>query len=203
MRGRFHLSWSMLLAGLILAGHLTGPSSVCAQQETAEEEPAEEEAPLSDADEDARQMFEAGAVAYERGRYDLALSQFQESYRLSNRPVLLYNVGTTLDRLRRDEEAVDAFERFVSAMPDHPNAALARERITFLRARIAAEASGETSPALNSGDEGGDDIAGAWWLWTIVGAVVVGAAVGIGLGVGLSEQRALPLAGANAVVFEL
>lgn len=42
------------------------------------------------------------------------------------------------------------------------------------------------------GAGGGDDVLTSWWLWTIVGVVVVGAAVGIGVGVGTTGATAAP-----------
>lgn len=46
-----------------------------------------------------------------------------------------------------------------------------------------------TGPA---GGGGGGSIAEEWWLWTIIGVVVVGAAVGIGVGVGVSGEAQAP-----------
>lgn len=172
---------------------------------------AQDSAAAQSADADARQLFEAGRVSYERGRYELALQQFEEAHRLSGRAVLLFNIATTLDRLRRDAEALDAFERFLAAEPEHPSAPLARERVSFLRERVeAAERAAAQpdapelplAPASDAPASDGDDIVGAWWLWTLVAVVVVGVGVGVGLGVGLDPQRELPIAGPSAIIFE-
>ncbi len=41
-----------------------------------------------------------------------------------------------------------------------------------------------------------------WWFWTILGVVVVGAAVGVTLGVVLSGGQQAPLPGDEGVVVE-
>ena len=88
----------VLLAATVLAGVSLDATPAAAQ---------------SSADEEARVHFEAGRVAFSRGRYESALASFQEAYELSQRPALLYNIGTTFDRLRRDQEAIEAVERFL------------------------------------------------------------------------------------------
>lgn len=80
---------------------------------------------------EARRLFEQGAVAFEGGRFEDALTSFRESYALSGRSELLYNIAVSLDRLRRDREAIDAFRRYLDAVPDTD----ARSEI---EARIAA-----------------------------------------------------------------
>jgi hypothetical protein len=45
----------------------------------------------------------------------------------------------------------------------------------------------------SSGGSGGGSVLEEWWLWTIIGVVVVGAAVGVGLGVGLSGTTEAPM----------
>ena len=148
------------------------------------------------ADEEARALFEAGRLAFSRGRYEQALGHFQEAYELSHRSALLYNIGTTLDRLRRDEEAIEAFEQFLEAEPDSQYAAEVEERVRILRANAEPDLSPEAvatasesdpgataPPAGSDSDSGGSDsIVKKWWFWTIIGVVVVGAGVGIGVG---------------------
>jgi len=61
---------------------------------------------------------------------------------------------------------------------------------------VIPAASAASGPVTSAGgsvgeptDGGGGDVAGEWWLWTLVGVAVVGAGVGIGLGVGLQPER--------------
>jgi tetratricopeptide (TPR) repeat protein len=82
--------------------------------------------PLSDPDaaeldRAARSLFEAGKIAFDLGRYEEALEYLQQAHDLSQRPILLFNIASTLDRLRRDQEALDTFERYLREVPDAAN----------------------------------------------------------------------------------
>lgn len=93
-------------------------------------------------DERARLHFEAGRSHFDQGRYEQALTEFEESYALSGRAALLFNLGTTLERLARWEEAADRFERFLAATPEYDRRADLESRIANLRRR-AADSAGE------------------------------------------------------------
>src|SRR5688572_10540522 len=92
----------------------------------------------SASDEEARSLFQAGEVAFEQGQFERALEHFTRAYELSPRPELLFNIGNVQERLDHDREALQAFERFVAARGDSPNAGFARARIQALQASIAA-----------------------------------------------------------------
>ena len=49
----------------------------------------------------------------------------------------------------------------------------------------------------------GGSVTSTWWFWTIIGAVVVGTAVGIGVGVSSSPGTEQPLPGADGVAYTL
>jgi len=87
----------------------------------------------------ARLLYERGAEAYAAGDYATALDRFNQAYGLSHRPQLLYNVGTTLDRLRRDREALAAFRQFLAEVPEHPRRAEVESRARVLGETIAEE----------------------------------------------------------------
>jgi len=89
-------------------------------------------------DEEARSVFEAGELAYSAGRFENALDYFERACALSQRPVLLFNIGTAAERLRHDDRAIEAFEGYLAAMPDAPNAASVRSRLEILRRSAAA-----------------------------------------------------------------
>lgn len=201
--------------GAALAVHCL-PVGALAQQADAPEGQAiqmEDGAAPDPRDEEARQLFEAGRIAYSNGHYEDALHHFTRAHELSGRGALLYNVGQSLDRLRRDAEAIEAFEAFLAAEPEAPQRAQVETRLTILRqsvaeeqarqaaleeerrraeqeaiARVAAEEQAhqaeEQALAANADSGGGGGIATKWWFWTIVGVVAIGAGVGIGLAVG-------------------
>lgn len=156
-------------------------------------------------DDEGRQLFEAGRMAFADARYEDALERFEEAYRMSGRPALLYNIGQCLDRLRRDAEAADTFERYLAAEPTAANRHEVEQRIQILRAgtrdRALEEddhtAPMETAPStealgrplLEDPPPHATQVYEQWWFWTIV-VGVAGAGVGIGLGVALGSRTA-------------
>jgi len=87
-------------------------------------------------DDEARGLYLAGAAAYEEGRFEESLAYFQRSYELSPRPELLYNIGQAADRSREDAIALDAFRRYLEAMPELPNRGALEGRIRVLEAAV-------------------------------------------------------------------
>lgn len=88
-------------------------------------------------EEEARALFVAGRSAFDQGRFEEALSHFSRSYELSGRPDLLFNVGTTADRLGRLEEAITAFQAFLEGSPDSSKRAQVEARLEILRQQLA------------------------------------------------------------------
>jgi tetratricopeptide (TPR) repeat protein len=87
--------------------------------------------------EKAKQRFAHGKERFDKKDYAGAVEDFKESYRLSKNPVLLYNVGFTLDQLGQRALALFYYQKFVAAVPaDNANVAPARERITALQKDI-------------------------------------------------------------------
>lgn len=127
---------------------------------------------------EARALFEAGRTAYDNGHFEDALERFRESYELSGRAGLLFNVGAAAERLQRQDEALAAYEAYLEAQPDAPNAANVRARVDILRRAIAERAQ---EPPEETGDDPGPMIAGG----VITGLGVVGLGVGWGLFVDL------------------
>jgi tetratricopeptide (TPR) repeat protein len=140
-------------------------------------------------DEEARSLFESGRAAFAQGRYEVALGRFREAYELSGRAELLYNVAQCADRLRRDEEAIEAFERFSIAVPDAPERAQVEARLEVLRRQVADAA---RSRALREehaelvADRANDRGAGPWVVVISGGAIAI--AGGVFLGVALAER---------------
>lgn len=91
-------------------------------------------------DTEARGLFEAGRAAFGHARYDEALQYFRRSYELSHRPDLLFNIGQTADRMRRDAEALDAFTRYLDTVPDAANRAEVETRVRYLREALSHDA---------------------------------------------------------------
>lgn len=209
MRSSFaHRGALLLAASLVLATPLLSCSSALAQDGTAQ----------SGLDAEARSLFEAGRTAFAAGRFEAALARFQEAYELSQRPALLYNIGTAADRLRRDAQALEAFRAYLAAVPDAANRDEVESRIRVLEEAVAEDEARAVpapeevtaapepvvaAPESEPSDAGeGGSVLEEWWFWTIVGVVVVGAGVGIGVGVASADPGTqAPLPGTGGVVF--
>lgn len=132
---------------------------------------------------EARALFEAGRAAYNEGRLEDALGHFQRASELSDEPRLLYNVGTTADRLRRDELALEAYETFLERVPDAAESTFVRRRIAYLREHRPGDGGGEGPTGSAPG--GGGEPAGRSAVH-LGGSIALGAAglafVGVGIG---------------------
>lgn len=162
-------------------------------------DPGDEAAPSAPAppslgeDAEARALFEAGRAAYSDGRFEDALGHFRRAHELSDRPRLLFNIANTAERLRRDEQALDAYERYLEQVPDAENRAFVEERITALRdtssggsdAASTGAGGGSGGGAYGDGAAAGTGDADASWLSRrpIIGPAILGGVGIVGLGV--------------------
>ena len=65
----------------------------------------------------AEELFNAGQEAYDHHDYALAIDRWQESYRLSKEPALLFNIAQAY-RLANDcENALSTYKRFIATDP--------------------------------------------------------------------------------------
>jgi tetratricopeptide (TPR) repeat protein len=88
--------------------------------------------------EEAKKAFAAGTSAYTEGDFGAALGQFRRAYELTGSPDLLYNIATVSDRMRLDEDALEAYEGYLEARPDSADREHVASRIDVLRAAIDA-----------------------------------------------------------------
>lgn len=156
---------------------------------------------------EARRLFEAGSMAYDDARYEEAVQHFRRAYELSGRSELLYNVGQAADRLRRDAEALEAFEDYLAASPNADNRRQVEVRIEVLRRQLAmAEAARSAEDADQASSEPvdlrSDDSEAtrnssrrAVWIGLVAGVVVAGLAVGLGVGLTRENGAQQPLPG--------
>ncbi len=152
------ISFALLLATLL-------PTSAYAQTDSPQPIDASNES----MDEEARALFQAGSTAFADGRWDDALDHFKRAYELSGRVALLYNIGITADRLRRDDEALEALQRFVAeGPPDHPRMRDAQARVAVLERQAAERAAhgtptddGSTGGTENTGNDGDGSVSRA------------------------------------------
>jgi tetratricopeptide (TPR) repeat protein len=125
----------------------------------------------------ARRHFEAGRDHYEAGDYQSALKEFEAARAARPLAAFDFNIGRCYDRLERPADAVAAYERYLAAAPDAPDAAEVRERIGVLKRRIAVESPPPPPPTPPPPPSRKRLIAPI----AVGGAAVVVAAVGAGL----------------------
>jgi len=128
-----------LILALTCTAQGTAPLAAQAQDVALAED---EESPS-----EARALFLAGRVAFEEGRFEAAIRHFEASYELSQRAALLYNIAQCYDRLRRDRDAMEAFERYLQVSPMAENRSTVEARLRALRAAVA---SSERAAALSA-----------------------------------------------------
>jgi hypothetical protein len=126
----------------------------------------------------AARHFQLGSEAYARSDFQRALEEFQAARRVVPRPELDFNIGRVYDRLDEPARAIEAYARYVAAMPDAPDAAEVRARIATLQDRLPAgpfAVSAAPAPADHHGSH-------AYVAPIVVGALALSAgAVGAGL----------------------
>jgi tetratricopeptide (TPR) repeat protein len=97
----------------------------------------------------AKAHFSTGMIYYERGRFADAAREFEEAYRLSHRPELLYNMGKAYDGGSDKARALRAYRRFLTAVPETRDRPAVQARISALtqlvgRLRINSSVDGAT-----------------------------------------------------------
>jgi hypothetical protein len=91
----------------------------------------------SEEDEVARAHFLSGQAYYDQANYDDALREFQEAYRVSKRPALLYNLALCHERLGHLDEAVAALESYLAEDRTATDRASVESRIRNLKKTIS------------------------------------------------------------------
>lgn len=99
----------------------------------------------------AREAFDQGVAAFRRGRYELAIEAWNDSFRLESNADVKFNLAQAHERLGHFVEARDAYEYFLAhGRGDAETFTEARIHIDALSERIAS-----TSIRLVGGGEGG------------------------------------------------
>lgn len=96
--------------------------------------------PSASDDARARELYENGALLYDEGRYEDAVAAWTEAYRLSGRPLLLFNMANASERLGRYEEAMALLSRYRAFAPAEERETLDR-RIRNIEARLTEQES--------------------------------------------------------------
>ena len=84
----------------------------------------------------ARRHFQAGSAYFEEARYDDAVREFRESYRLAPRGDLLYNIAQCYVRKKDAARAIEFYAQYLSGRQDVPDRASVERTIEGLRAQV-------------------------------------------------------------------
>jgi hypothetical protein len=87
----------------------------------------------------ARQHFLAGQNYYTQGRYEKAIEEFEEAYRLDPRPLLLFNISQAWEKMGDLAKSLDFLKRFLEAEPDNDDRTTLLSKVANLESRIAAQ----------------------------------------------------------------
>jgi len=169
----------------------------------------------------ARTHFEAGRALYQLGNYNEALREFGAGYQLAPRPQFLLNLGQCYRKLDDLANARSMYQRYLHDAPaSDPERPQAEQILTEIEKQIADREAARTPPPslapapaparVQSGPATTltatappprkSWIKRNWWVIP-VGAVVVGAAVGLGVYYGTRAPD--PCAGANLTCWDL
>lgn len=195
--------WVLMVSLLVPAG--VGTPAALAQASTQAESDAaaavDRDQAMSGTDQEARAIFMAAQVAFDEGRFESAVQYFLQSFRLSGRPELLYNIGNTYDRLQQPEQALHYFDQYLQQRPNAENNKQVEARTRLLRQAVDQRRTSVNTPvavptpeqtaqahaaateplapsqappaATASANEGGS----SWLLWTGLGTAVVAATI--------------------------
>ena len=98
-------------------------------------------------DERAKAHFLAGESYYDQASYTDALREFNEAYRISKRPALLYNIARCFEALEQYDDAVHMLERYLQEDPQTTDRESVETRIKNLKQREAAQKKATPPPA--------------------------------------------------------
>jgi tetratricopeptide (TPR) repeat protein len=152
---------------------------------------------------EARQHYQRAQTHYAVAEFADAAREYQEAYKLKPDPALLYNAAQASRLAGLHRQALLLYKNYVNFYPRERNVADARAHVARLEPLVAQEEQAKnapptatTEPRMGGGGTsaaptepreavaaapvrpaaGGErrPVYKAWWLWTIVGVVVVG-----------------------------
>ena len=151
----------------------------------------------------ARQHFQKGTTLYELSKFHEAAAEYEEAYQAKPDPALLFNIGQAYRLAGESEPALRSYRSYLHKVPDAPNRAEVEGYIERLQKAIDAQKAAPPAaaapvptpappPATTTAPPSNQALVAApappaerkplykqWWLWTAVGVVVAGGAVGL------------------------
>lgn len=125
------------LVGLAAAFAIASPLSAQAQGES----PTVTSTGAPDAKtQEAEAAAERGKELYREGKFVEALLEFKRAYELKPTAALSYNMARSYEQLSQWDEAIKAYERFMTESTSAKDRAEAADKIEFLKTKIAGDA---------------------------------------------------------------
>jgi tetratricopeptide (TPR) repeat protein len=157
----------------------------------AQVNPSPEPLPLAPAPADierGKAHYQGGAAYYQEARYDDALREFNEAYRLSKKPPLLFNIALCHEKLGHTAEAIASLERYLGEDPQTPDRPVVEQRLSALRAAPVAPPPAVAPPASPPPPEPRRYLP---WAFGVVGLLFLGTGIGVNAVAGgrLSDLR--------------
>lgn len=128
----------------VLAAAVTAPATVAY---------ADDPPPSAKDIEAAKKAFAAGKKLHEQGKLPEAIEKFKESYRLSKNPLLLYNIGLTMEEAGMEDLALFYFRKFLAEAPaDAQQRDVVTERVKGLEKKFGVGGSTTTTTTTTKPD---------------------------------------------------
>jgi hypothetical protein len=150
----------------------------------------------------ARELYRQGTQHYDVGDYKLALDSFKEAYHQFESPEILFNIAQCHRQLGEDVQAVREYRMYLLKASEAQNRSEVQALIAKLEKAIAEAQANKSAPPLPTVEPRpplqqeasappsapapapvvvvepkATPVYKKWWLWTIVGVVVVGGVV--------------------------
>ena len=141
---------------------------------------ADEPARADDPKVRALDLFEQSAVAYREGRFQAAIDLLLEARRTKPEPVLLYNLGRAYEASGAQQQAADAYARYLAEEPRAGDRRAIEGRIVTLRAQVDELARAKVASSRRPPDRAEPDSAVEVVApWVITGVGVAGLGTGV------------------------
>jgi tetratricopeptide (TPR) repeat protein len=147
-----HLLTTTRLSAVALAAALAAGGTASAQPaKKPDQGAAKKGAPSAEELAKAKEHFARGKKLFDKKDFKGAVLEFKESYRLTRNPLLLYNIGFTLDQLGDKPMAVFYYQKYLQGAPEaDANRAAAEGRVQVLELEI------EEAKVMGGTDAGGE-----------------------------------------------
>ncbi|HLL23283.1 MAG TPA: hypothetical protein VK427_14195 [Kofleriaceae bacterium] len=109
---------------------------------------ADDPAPTPAQIEKAKKAFQEGKKLHEQKKLPEAIEKFKESYNLSKNPLLLYNIGLTMEEAGMEDLALFYYRKFLADAPaDAQPRETVTERVKVLEKKFSPNAGADTKSA--------------------------------------------------------